>query len=484
MVHLMTADYVAYHTAERPDAVAIIHDGRAVSYAELCGDIRKVARAMCALGVRPGGSVAIGTDDLDMHWLLLLACEQLGIAAASYLSSEEPICGPLLASVDVVLAAPEFPITGARRHHALTEPWIQGALALPHDGEAQPLTKTPNDPVRIVRTSGTTGANKRFLVTRRMHDSLVAQWQWGFALSRRSRYLQTLPLTVRAAYDLGSACLRSGGTVVIDARMGVIEALVAHAITHVILLPAHIKSELDRLPPDFTKPRDLTIVSFGAAVSRALQDRAIARLAAGLCDLYGTVEVGTVSAMWQHDPDGFGALWPQAQAEVVDEQGDPVPSGKMGRVRVKTDGMSEAYIGDPETTRRMFRDGWFYPGDAGIVRPGRQLRILGRADDLLNIGGQKILPTVLEDLLVSREVAGDVGVCAIRNADGIDELYIAVSDVAHDDKELMRRIEHALRHVGVGRFYIVKLACIPRSANGKLQREALRETVVRSLPAR
>ena len=64
MVRPMTADYVAYHAAERPDAVAIIHDGRAVSYAELCGDIRKVARAMCALGVRPGGSVAVGTDQL------------------------------------------------------------------------------------------------------------------------------------------------------------------------------------------------------------------------------------------------------------------------------------------------------------------------------------------------------------------------------------------------------------------------------------
>ncbi|HXP75642.1 MAG TPA: class I adenylate-forming enzyme family protein [Stellaceae bacterium] len=480
----MTADYVAYHAAERPDAVAMIHHGRAVSYAGFCGDIRKVARAVSALGVRSGGSVAVGTDDLYAHWLLLLACEQLGIAAASYLSGEGPICTPLLASVDLVLAAPDFPTTGARRCHPLTQPWIQGVLAPPDDGEALPSTKAPDDPVRIVRTSGTTGANKRFLVTRRMHDSVSAQWQWGFALSRRSRYLQTLPLMVRAAYDLGSACLRSGGTVELETRTGAIEAVAAHAITHAILLPAHLKSELDRLPPDFAKPRELTIVSFGAAASRMLRERAIARLATGLCDLYGTVEVGCVSAMWQHDPDGFGALWPQAQAEAVDERGDPVPSGEMGRIRVKTEGMSEAYIGDPETTRRMFRDGWFYPGDAGILRPDRRLKILGRADDLLNIGGQKFLPAVLEDLLVNREVAGDVGVCAIMNADGIDELYIAVSNVAHDDKELMGRIEHAMRPVQIGRFYVVKLDRIPRSPNGKLQREVLKEDVARSLRVR
>src|ERR1043166_2282474 len=79
----MTADYVAYHAAERPDAVAVVSDGRPASYAELDRDIRKFAGAVHERGVVPGGSVAIGCNDFYVELLLLLACERLGAASAS-----------------------------------------------------------------------------------------------------------------------------------------------------------------------------------------------------------------------------------------------------------------------------------------------------------------------------------------------------------------------------------------------------------------
>lgn len=475
----MTADHVAYHAAERPDAVAAIHDGRVVSFTQLNRDIRRVMGALRALGVRPGGSVAVGTDDLYMHWLLLLACERHGIAAASFLRGEEPLCGPLWANVDLVMAGPEIAVGSARQHVALTPSWTGGVLAGAEPTGIQVPPAEPDDPVRIVRTSGTTGGSKRFLVTRRMHDLLSTQWQWGFALGPRSRYLQTLPLHVRATFDLGCACLRAGGTLVLESRMKELDAIAAHAITHAILLPIVLRSELDRLPANFVKPRELTIVSFGAALSEALRERAMVRLATALCDLYGTVEVGNTSAIWRSGTDGFGAIWPGVRAEVVDEHGAPLPLGELGRLRIKTDWMSLGYLDDPETTARMFRDGWFYPGDLGVIRTGGQLKVLGRADDLLNIGGQKILPDVLERALMRHAVAGDVGVASLPNADGIEELWIAVSDVGHDDEEIMSRILQALRRTEVGRFRVVKLDHIPRSANGKLQRQALRQELAR-----
>jgi len=479
----MTVDHVARQAVERPDATAVVHDGRVVSYPEFHRDIREVMAALGALGLAPGYSVAVGTENLYLHWLLLLACEGLGIGAASFLRGEAPSCGALLASVNLVMAAPGTSTAGARRTHGLTPSWIDDVLSRPEPAESFPR-KSPDDPVRIVRTSGTTGESKRFLVTRRMHDCLSGQWQWGLAPNRRSRYLQTLPLTVRATYDLGSACLRAGGTLVLESRMKVMDAIVTHSITHAILLPVQLKAGLDHLAPDFPKPPELDIVSFGAPVSDALRVRVMERLATSLCDLYGTVEVAAASAIWQLGADGFGTVWPRVRAEAVDEHGEPVPPGEIGRIRLKSDCMSVRYLGDPETTRCMFRDGWFYPGDAGVIAPDGRLKILGRTDDLLNIGGQKFLPAVLEELLMKRAIAGDVGVSSLPSADGIDELCIAVADVGHDDQGLMDRILDALRNVPIGRFHTVKLDCLPRSTNGKLQRKVLKEQVARALRPR
>jgi acyl-CoA synthetase (AMP-forming)/AMP-acid ligase II len=480
----MTADHVAHHAAEHPDAVAVIHDGRAISFAELRRDIGRFAEGVRALGLMSGATLAVGTNDVYVHWLLLLACERLGIAAASFADDEGETCAPLLASADLVLAAPRFAIPGAKRHFTLTQAWIDGLRARPDEGETPLLLKSPDDPVRIVRTSGTTGASKRFLVTRRMHDALSTQWQWALALSRECRYLQTLPMVVRASFDLGSACLRVGGTLVLENRPRVLNAIAAYGITHAILLPVHLKDTLDHLPPDFVKPSNLTIVSFGAAVSDVLRERASRQFAVSLCDLYGTVEVAAASAIWHSGADGFGTILPRVQVEAVDENNAPVAPGEIGRIRFKTECMCEGYLDDPETTQRMFRDGWFYPGDVGVIGPGRKLKIQGRADDLLNIGGQKILPAVLETSLMQLETAGDVGVCSMPNEDGFDELCIALANVEHGDQEVMDRIMQALRRISVGRFHVVKLARIPRSANGKLQRNVLREDVARVLRGR
>jgi acyl-CoA synthetase (AMP-forming)/AMP-acid ligase II len=66
-------------------------------------------------------------------------------------------------------------------------------------------------------------------------------------------------------------------------------------------------------------------------------------------------------------------------AAVPRSAGDaPLPEGAAGWVRVKSDGLFSGYLDDPETNRRMIRDGWFYPGDVGMLLGDRRVKILGR----------------------------------------------------------------------------------------------------------
>src|SRR5579872_1910713 len=195
IVRAMTVDPIAARAAERPEAVAVIHNGRAVSFVEFSADIRKAMRAVQGLGVRRGGSIAVGTDDLYLHWLLLLASERLGIGAASFLASEHGGSTALLESVDVVLAEPSFPREGSRRWHPITPDGTREVLAsAPADHELR-VSTAPEDPVRILRTSGTMGPPKRVVVLRRMHEAMIAAGIACFGLGPRTRYLQSMPLS-------------------------------------------------------------------------------------------------------------------------------------------------------------------------------------------------------------------------------------------------------------------------------------------------
>lgn len=139
--------------------------------------------------------------------------------------------------------------------------------------------------------------------------------------------------------------------------------------------------------------------------------------------------------------------------------------------------MATGYLDDTETTARKFRDGWFYPGDLGVLHGPRRLEIVGREDELLNIGGLKMAPSAVEALVLRHVSAGDVGVCSARNSEGIEGICVAVAAPAHANAELLKRVTDAFSGHHVGRFRVVKVTHIPRNANGKIQRDLLKQAV-------
>ncbi|HMK68374.1 MAG TPA: AMP-binding protein, partial [Stellaceae bacterium] len=111
-----TADYVAFHAAERPNAVAIVDPGREITYAQFHSDIGRFVRAVGELGIARGRSVAIAWGDLYSHWLLLIACEQLGIATGTFLFNDGTEDSRLLETVDLVLSEARPHVVPPERH--------------------------------------------------------------------------------------------------------------------------------------------------------------------------------------------------------------------------------------------------------------------------------------------------------------------------------------------------------------------------------
>ena len=479
-----TGDYLARHAAERPEGVALINDGRTISYAELSRDIDRAAGALWEFDLQPGSAVAVGCDDFYLHWLLLLAFERLNVATASYHSGEgRTDCGALLADVDLVLSEEHFPRHGAAHHRSITPAWVADMLGRSDRGAPAYADWAAGDPLRILRSSGTTGRPKRLVVTRRINEPRIAGYAWQYDFAPQSRYLLTSPFSAGPIYGAATACLRAGGTAVaerFEGSAGVAWAITHRGITHVTLQPIMLKQVLDDLPSDFAKPERLTVVTLGSALSDEFGARALEYLATEVTDVFGCNEVGGVSRRRATLRDRFSDVSPGVEVETVDERDRPISSGEPGLLRIRTEAMVEGYLGEAELTRQHFRNGWFYPGDRAILDGPRRLKIVGRGDELLNIGGAKVRPDDLEALVMRHADAGDVGVCTFANREGIEEVYVALAGVRDDHRELLARLEQAFMHQQLGSFRAVILQAIPRNAAGKIVRGALRKMVARA----
>ncbi|HEX9334583.1 MAG TPA: AMP-dependent synthetase, partial [Pseudonocardiaceae bacterium] len=75
-----------------------------------------------------------------------------------------------------------------------------------------------------------------------------------------------------------------------------------------------------------------------------------------------------------------------------------------GRIELAGPMLAHGYRRDPARTAAAFHDGWFATGDTGrwLGETGGRLDVLGRADDLINTGGVKVAPAMVERVLVAQ----------------------------------------------------------------------------------
>ncbi|HYC14400.1 MAG TPA: AMP-binding protein, partial [Stellaceae bacterium] len=121
----MTPAYIAFHAGERPDAVAVVNDGRAITYADFWRDIRKITRALREFELPRAAKVLIDCDDVYTHWLLRFAFERIGVITATTSPRQDSASLSFLRNFDLVLSERDFRAETAGRRHRMTAQWLQ-----------------------------------------------------------------------------------------------------------------------------------------------------------------------------------------------------------------------------------------------------------------------------------------------------------------------------------------------------------------------
>jgi acyl-CoA synthetase (AMP-forming)/AMP-acid ligase II len=96
--------------------------------------------------------------------------------------------------------------------------------------------------------------------------------------------------------------------------------------------------------------------------------------------------------------------------KIVDDDGEPLPAGDVGEVRLQVPGRQREYYNDPEATAETWRDGWLITGDLGKLDADGYLYIVGRSKDVIIRGGNNVHATDVEHVLVQHDAVKEVAV--------------------------------------------------------------------------
>jgi acyl-CoA synthetase (AMP-forming)/AMP-acid ligase II len=470
----------------QPEAPALCAQGRDfVSYARLVAEMNNVARRAMSFGLKRGDVVALSIDNQLLHSIVILGLTHAGIITLS-IAMQKPPSG---LKIDAVISNTNYPFAPNAKHLSLDSSWTKrnGAPVA-----TSPAGNAAHDEVcRIVLTSGTTGEPKAVALTHRLVAERNAQFEYLFG--NRFPTLSRLYLNMGLGASLGgnfvTYFLGRGGTVFFpgDSIENTLLAFEMFQIQAMLATPttlAQLLAICDR-QPSIEVHLD-TIVSTGSQLPQALVQRIRPRLCSHLFVGYGSTETARSATAPAHQiahiPGAAGYVTPDARIEIVDEADRGVPAGTEGIVRIASEFAVNRYIDDPIESAKVFRDGWFYPGDLGSLTADNLLIISGRQNAVLNLGGGKMAAERVEAVVASFAGVADAAVFLTNDERGVGEVWAAVVYPEQKlDIEALRAHCRAQIPPPFVPARVVTLEALPLNDTGKVDRIRLKEMVTAAM---
>ncbi len=455
---------------------------RVLSYEQLSDEVDEHRRQLLGWGLGAGDRLGLVVADPVVFAAWFIA----GIAAGAWVVPLDPTVASSAASreraqalgVGLVVSDQASPDTSSLR-------WIHpGAPSIPTVTTAPEEVGSARGGV-LLSSSGTTGTAK--VVALGVHQLLATALLIAdhHHFDESDRGFNPLPLWHVNAEVVGLlSTLVAGSSLVLDERFhrtGFWKLVDDFNVTWINAVPAII-SRLATLSEDETPSDRIRFVrSASAPLAAALFERFESDVAIPVVQTYGMTEAA--SQICATPLDG------QRKAGSVG-----VPVGVEVRVRDDGTGVGAIEIKGPTVIRRYespgyddrFDDGgWLRTGDIGYFDEDHYLFIVGRDDDVINRGGEKIYPIEIERVLASVEGVANVAVAA-RADEVFGQVAVAFVETAHDVAldsleefvALVARVRaHAVETLPTAQrpVAVVVVRELPMNATGKIQSSRLRE---------
>ena len=472
----------------QPHNIALVSNGEAQSYASFAQDIEALRQALHLQSLPVGSTGVLLIQNLRESWIANLALRSLGLNTVSVMSLTDGQALNLKQVSCVLMDQHKLKL-----NPAIDKVWSNSRLIMVPVSSADkcPLDQSPSiqpqGPVQgghILYTSGTTGTYKKLFLNGEQEEQRNVSRAKAYGLSTQTRlHVSNLGLWTAVGFKMPLSVWQSGGCVVFDQRARWATYFRQQAITHAMLVPAMVQHLLQALGSSEAEsiPGEFELMVTAGFMPAPMAQAVLARLTKKLTVIYGSTELNS-QALKSEVTDASSLHWlrpsPGRTMEIVDEALLPCQPGQEGQLRVLLTPLDyTSYLDDPESTAKVFSDGWFYPGDQCVARDDGKFRVLGRSIDVLNLQGSKVAVAPIEQAIMEKFNVSAVCLFSGVNHSGQVEVTVAVeSSSPVDTAGLKTQINHL---TGINSVRITVFEAFPVTSTGtqKINRVALRKLI-------
>ncbi len=482
-----------------PNQVAVVCEGRQLTYHELNRRADQLAQHLHTLGVNPDVLVAIHLERSLEMIVGLLAILKAGVA---YLPLD-PLYPPNRLAFMLEDARPLVLLTQRHLQDSLPPHSCQvvcldqmdsyaaeqlGAWAASANGVAR-RSPTPASLAYVLYTSGSTGQPKGVEVSHRGVVNLLTDIGRRLGCNERDVLLSVTTL----AFDIAALelflPLISGARLVLANReiaadgTRLAELMKRSSVTIMQATPATWRMLIDA---GWSGQERLQILCGGEALTPALATNLLGRCGS-LWNLYGPTETTIWSTCERveavEDQVTIGRPIANTRVYILDANGQPTPPGVAGELFIGGDGVAKGYLNRPDlTTKRFVPDPFvaepacltYRTGDKACYLPDGRIEFLGRLDHQVKVRGFRVELGEIETVLERHPAVRQAVAVAVIGPDGTSRLaaYIVAQDSAPSATELREHLRTQLPDYMVPAVF-VPLPALPLTPNGKVDRRAL-----------
>ena len=491
---------------EHPDDhVALVSQGRPVTYGALRTEVEALRRGLRAIGVVPGERVVLLCGNTPTFVATYLAVVGIGaVAVPLNPASPAPELAAQIAAVDAgtVLVSPlaAGPWRGISRSEvpsvvravaldgAELDPTAPGHVdgaRLPTGDDGSVTQVGADDLAVLVFTSGTAGSPRAACLS---HGNLLANIGQSQASGDRIEATDVVFCVLPLHHIFGlnvvlGISLSVGACVVLVQRFDPVTALETLHERKVTVVPGAPPmwvswAGFERASADAFSGVRLAL-SGAAKLPEETALRMRERFGITVCEGYGLTEAGptvTSSAGLPLHPGSIGKVLVGVHVRLVDDQGDDAMAGDPGEIWVNGPNVFQGYWHDDEATARALTpDGWLRTGDIAVTDDDGFVFLVDRAKDLIIVSGFNVFPAEVEEVLAEHPGIAEVAVVGVAHphtGEAVRAYVVTRPGVRLDEEQVIAFCgEHLARYKCPTKVLFVDE--LPRGISGKLLRREL-----------